>query len=168
MNQMGKLERIVCTETRPYNQGSRLTAFELMHDALPNATLICDSMASALMKTKTIDAVIVGADRIAVNGDTANKIGTYQLAICARYHGLLFIVAAPQTSIDFALANGSAIVVESRAADELTCVTGLPIGKSANEMSGTSLETVRVADDRIKVWNPAFGILLLICIYPSS
>lgn len=94
----GRLETVYCTETRPYLQGSRLTAYELLHDQLPNATLITDSMAASIMPR--VDAVIVGADRIAANGDTANKIGTLQLAIVAKYHGKWFMVAAPTTTVD--------------------------------------------------------------------
>ncbi|KAA8534763.1 hypothetical protein F0562_029795 [Nyssa sinensis] len=90
----GVLERAYCTETRPFNQGSRLTAFELVHDNIP-ATLIADSAAAALMKAGHVNAVIVGADRVAANGDTANKIGTYSLALCANHHGIPFYIAAP-------------------------------------------------------------------------
>lgn len=114
-----RLERVYACETRPYNQGARLTAFEIVADNLPG-TLIADSMAAALMATAGIDCVIVGADRVAANGDTANKIGTYQLAIIAKHHGVPFYVAAPTTSLDVAMANGSKIVVEERPADELT------------------------------------------------
>lgn len=114
-----RLERVYACETRPYNQGARLTAFELVADSIPG-TLIGDSMAAALMATKGIDCVVVGADRVAANGDTANKIGTYQLAIAAKYHGIPFYVAAPSTSLDISIPNGSKIVVEERNADELT------------------------------------------------
>lgn len=81
-------EHVYCTETRPYNQGARLTAYEFVHDKIP-ATLICDDMVAAAMKTKRLDAVVVGADRIAVNGDTANKIGTYQVTYQSRVYGIL-------------------------------------------------------------------------------
>ena len=81
-------EHVYCTETRPYNQGARLTAFELVHDKLP-ATLILDSMVAALFRTRNINAVVVGADRVAANGDTANKIGTYQIAVIAKYHDVV-------------------------------------------------------------------------------
>lgn len=114
-----RLERVYACETRPYNQGARLTAFEIVSDGLPG-TLIADSMAAALMATQGIDCVIVGADRVAANGDTANKIGTYQLAIAAKHHGVPFYVAAPTTSLDLSMSSGSKIVVEERAAEELT------------------------------------------------
>lgn len=119
LHEMGRLERIYACETRPYNQGSRLTAYEIVSDALPG-TLISDSMAAALMARKGIDVVVVGADRVAANGDTANKIGTYQLAIAAKHHGVPFYVASPTTSLDVSLANGSLIPVEERPASELT------------------------------------------------
>jgi S-methyl-5-thioribose-1-phosphate isomerase len=115
----GRLEQVYALETRPYNQGARLTAFEIVSDDLPG-TLITDSMAAALMATKGIDCVVVGADRVAANGDTANKIGTYQLAISAHYHGVPFYVAAPTTSLDVSIPNGSKIIVEERSAEELT------------------------------------------------
>ena len=95
----GRLERVYCTETRPYNQGARLTAFELVQDKLPG-TLVTDSMASFLMATKGLDAVVVGADRIAGNGDTANKIGTYQLVrgvrVACRHAGMMPVVSPPK------------------------------------------------------------------------
>ena len=121
-----KLAHVYCTETRPYNQGARLTAYELVYEKMP-ATLICDSMASILMKEKGVDAVIVGADRIAANGDTANKIGTYQLAVAAKHHGVLFYVVAPSTSCDLRLTSGSEIVIEQRPPAEMTSVNGVPL-----------------------------------------
>ncbi|XP_058795180.1 methylthioribose-1-phosphate isomerase [Phymastichus coffea] len=135
-----KIEQIYCTETRPYNQGARLTTYELVHDKIP-CTLICDSMVASLMKSKNIAAVIVGADRVAANGDTANKIGTYQIAVLARYHEIPFYVAAPLTTIDFSIPNGDSIKIEERPHDELTCING-----------------VRIAAEGINVWNPAFDI----------
>jgi len=135
-----RLERVFCTETRPYNQGARLTAFELVQDQLPG-TLVTDSMASFLMATKGLNAVVVGADRIAANGDTANKIGTYQLAVAAKHHGVAFYVAAPFTSFDLTLSSGSQIVIEERPAQELTHVQG-----------------VQVAPEGIAVWNPGFDV----------
>jgi methylthioribose-1-phosphate isomerase len=113
------------------------------------------SMASALMniertKGSPLAAVIVGADRVAANGDTANKIGTYQLAIAARHHGVLFMVAAPSTSIDLNMASGGSIVVEERAAEEMTSVRGLSVDE-------TVMRVVDIAAPGIRVWNPAFG-----------
>ncbi|CAA3011878.1 methylthioribose-1-phosphate isomerase [Olea europaea subsp. europaea] len=139
----GVLGRAFCTETRPFNQGSRLTAFELVHDNIP-ATLIADSAAAALMKTGKVNAVIVGADRVAANGDTANKIGTYSLALCAVHHGIPFYVAAPLTSIDLSLSSGQEIVIEERSAKELLNARG-GLGE-------------QVAASGISVWNPAFDI----------
>lgn len=168
---LSALERAYCTETRPYNQGSRLTAYELVHDNIP-ATLIADSMAGALFSTQlqpppppprtkenqgseqdnghdsggggdppTTDnkahattttkitreglaAVIVGADRVAANGDTANKVGTYALGVLAKHHGVPFIVAAPRSSIDLHTPSGAHIVIEQRPAHELGRVAG--------------------------------------------
>lgn len=139
----GSLETAFCTETRPFNQGSRLTAFELVHDNIP-ATLITDSTAAALMKAGRVNAVIVGADRIAANGDTANKIGTYNLAICANYHRVPFYVAAPVTSIDLSLSSGKQIAIEERSPKELLNADG-GLGK-------------QVAASGISVWNPAFDV----------
>lgn len=139
----GVLEKAFCTETRPFNQGSRLTAFELVHEKIP-ATLIADSAAAALMNNGQVQAVIVGADRIAANGDTANKIGTYNLSISAKHHGVQFYVAAPVTSIDLSLPSGKEIVIEERSPKELLNSEG-GLGK-------------QVAASGISVWNPAFDV----------
>ena len=122
----GCLLHCYCTETRPYNQGSRLTAYELGHDKIP-ATLICDSMAAVLMKDKAITAVVVGADCVVANGDTANKVGTYQLAIISHYHSVPFYVVAPSTSIDLDRDTGAEIVIEERPPDEMTTLKGISI-----------------------------------------
>jgi len=149
-----------CTETRPYNQGSRLTAFELVFEGIPS-TLITDSMAAALFKLRResdkIGAVIVGADRVARNGDTANKIGTYALAVLAKHHGVKFIVAAPTTSIDLETESGDGIKIEERKKEELTQISGAVIREDG---SVDTSRTVRVAtaDQRIDVWNPAFDV----------
>lgn len=132
---------VFATETRPYNQGARLTAFELVHDGLEPATLIADSAAAALMAAGHIDAVVVGADRVAANGDTANKIGTYALAVAAHYHHIPFYVAAPVTSLDPSTPDGASIQIEQRSPDELTHFRG-----------------ERVAAAGIGVWNPAFDV----------
>eukprot|EP00898_Chlorokybus_atmophyticus_P001426 jgi/Chlat1/2284/Chrsp17S02590 len=139
----GQLQHAYCTETRPYNQGSRLTAYELVHDNIP-ATLIADSAASALMAAGKVDAVVVGADRIASNGDTANKIGTYQLAVAAATHKVPFFIAAPVTTIDLDMPSGASIIVEERKPEELTHTLG---GYGD-----------RVAAEGIGVWNPAFDV----------
>ena len=138
--EQGRLEHVYCCETRPYNQGARLTAYELVHDGLP-ATLVCDSAAAALMAQGGVDAVVVGADRVAANGDTANKIGTYCHAVAAKHHGVPFFVAAPRTTLDPATPAGSAIVIEQRPAEEVTHHAGQ-----------------RVAAPGIGVWNPSFDV----------
>ncbi len=115
---------------RPYNQGSRLTAYELVHERIPS-TLITDSMVSSLLASRPIAAIVVGADRVAANGDTANKIGTYQLAITAKYHGVPFLVAAPSTSIDLKTPSGDKIVVEQRPGVEVTLIRGKTVDDEA-------------------------------------
>lgn len=140
LHHLGKLDHVFFTETRPYNQGARLTAFELMHEHIP-CTLIADSMAAILMERKDITAVVVGADRVAANGDTANKIGTYMLAIVAKHHGVPFYVAAPSTSIDLSRPNGAAIPIEERHANELLTANG-----------------VRHTPAGLHAWNPVFDV----------
>lgn len=157
---MNYLDHAFCTETRPYNQGSRLTAFELVYEKIPS-TLITDSMAGALFnlqkQEKNIVAVIVGADRVARNGDTANKIGTYSLAVLAKYHGVKFIVAAPTTSIDLDTASGKQIKIESRPQKELTQISGAVVDKDGN-VDVNKTARVAIADQRINVWNPSFDV----------
>ena len=131
---------VIACETRPYLQGARLTAWECVQEGIP-CTLITDNMAGHLMSRGEADAVIVGADRIAANGDVANKIGTYMLAVLARRHGLPFYVAAPVSTFDLAIADGFAIPIEERAAAEVTGYRG-----------------ARWAPEGIKVRNPAFDL----------
>ena len=133
--EQGKIAHVYADETRPVNQGSRLTAWELSHVGVPT-TLICDDMAASLMAQGCVDAVIVGADRIARNGDTANKIGTYGVALLAHAHGIPFYVAAPFSTIDATIADGSQIVIEQRDRSEV-----LPEGLEG-----------------VDVWNPAFDV----------
>ncbi|KAK6948076.1 S-methyl-5-thioribose-1-phosphate isomerase [Daldinia eschscholtzii] len=156
----GHLQHAFCTETRPYNQGSRLTAFELVYEGIPS-TLITDSMAGALFATKkaenNIAAVIVGADRVVRNGDTANKVGTYTLAVLAKYHGLKFIVAAPTTSIDLQTETGAGIKIEERKPEELTQISGAVVGKDG-KVDVSRTERVATAHQGISVWNPAFDV----------
>lgn len=114
----GKIQRVYADETRPWMQGARLTAWELMQDGIP-VTLQADCAAASLMATGRIGWVIVGADRIAANGDTANKIGTYGLAVMAHYHGIKVMVAAPTSTIDMVIATGAEIPIEERDPDEL-------------------------------------------------
>jgi len=117
--EQGKHIHVYADETRPFLQGARLTAWELMADGIPT-TVICDNMAASLMRTGKIQAVVVGADRIAANGDFANKIGTYSVAILAKEHGIPFYCAAPWSTIDLACATGDAIPIEERPAVEVT------------------------------------------------
>jgi methylthioribose-1-phosphate isomerase len=159
LHKMNYLDHAFCTETRPYNQGSRLTAFELVYEKIP-ATLITDSMAGALFARKkaemNISAVVVGADRVARNGDTANKIGTYSLAVLAKAHGVKFVVAAPTTSIDLETPSGAFIKIEDRATHELTQISGAIVEDGKVDTSRTA--RVAIADQRIDVWNPSFDV----------
>ncbi len=136
----GKISQVYADETRPWLQGARLTAWELLQDGIP-VTLLADSAAAALMQQKQIDWIIVGADRITANGDVANKIGTYSLAVLARQHGVKFMVVAPTSTIDMNLTEGSQIVIEERAMAEV-----LTIGGQALAASGA------------KAWNPSFDV----------
>jgi len=131
---------VIACETRPYLQGARLTAWECQQEGIP-CTLIADNMAGFLMSRGEVDLVIVGADRIAANGDTANKIGTYTLAVLARRHALPFYVAAPLSTFDSRTADGAQIPIEERGADEVTGYRG-----------------VRWAPQGVKVRNPAFDV----------
>ena len=134
---VGKLEHCYCTETRPYNQGSRLTAYELQHEAIPS-TLICDSAVAVLMRQRQVGAVAVGADRVASNGDTANKIGTYQLAVLAKHHNVPFYIVAPSTSIDLTIESGSEIVIEERPRHEMIQVKGHFLAPKGNTCTITN------------------------------
>ncbi len=136
----GKQISVFADETRPFLQGSRLTAWELMKDGIPT-TLIADNMAGAMMRLGKIDAVIVGADRIAANGDVANKIGTYTVAVLAKEHGIPFYVAAPISTVDLNTSDGSKIPIEQRAATEVTHLAGK-----------------QIAPDDVRVENPAFDV----------
>jgi methylthioribose-1-phosphate isomerase len=120
---LGRLKRAYSCETRPYLQGARLTIWELKKSGVPSE-LITDNMAGHLMKTAGINAVIVGADRIAANGDTANKIGTYSLAVLAKYHKIPFYIIAPTPTIDDSLRTGAEIKIEERSSDEVTFING--------------------------------------------
>lgn len=148
----GSLEMTYACETRPLLQGARLTAYELMAAHIP-VTLITDNMAAWLMAQGNIDAVIVGADRIAANGDTANKIGTYGLAVLARYHEIPFYVAAPFSTFDFTSASGEEILVEERDGDEVRRVAGqyiapkeVPVRNPAFDITPRALITAIISD----------------------
>ncbi len=136
----GKNISVYADETRPLLQGSRLTAWELKNAGI-DVTLICDNMAAHTMKKKKVDCVIVGADRIAANGDAANKIGTYSLSIIAKEHNVPFYVAAPVSTFDLSISSGDEIPIEERHSDEVTCISGN-----------------KIAPDGIKVFNPAFDV----------
>ena len=124
--EQGKKVSVFATETRPLLQGARLTAWELMQESIP-VTLITDSMAGYFIQQRKIDCVIVGADRIAANGDVANKIGTYTLAVLAKESKIPFYVAAPTSTIDLSLSSGDKIPIEERSPEEVTHVQGVPI-----------------------------------------
>ena len=136
----GKRVAVYADETRPFLQGARLTAWELVRDGI-QTTVITDNMAGALMRSGRVDLVVVGADRIAANGDTANKIGTYAVAVLAREHQIPFYVAAPLSTIDLKTPDGQQIPIEERSAREVTHVGGS-----------------QVAPDGAQVWNPAFDV----------
>ena len=136
----GLVERVYADETRPWLQGARLTAWELVRDGIP-VTLLADGAAAALIGQGAVRWVIVGADRIAANGDVANKIGTYGLAVAARHHGVRFMVVAPTSTVDMRIARGADIPIEQRAAEELLTFGGQPVAAAGAE-----------------VWNPSFDV----------
>jgi methylthioribose-1-phosphate isomerase len=138
--QEGKVRKVIASETRPYLQGARLTAWELQKERIP-FELMTDNMAAHLMKTEKIDAVLAGADRIAANGDSANKIGTYSLAVLAAHHKIPFYIVAPLSTVDLKTPNGDSIPIEERSVDEVTMVRGL-----------------RIAPKGIKARHPAFDV----------
>jgi len=135
-----RITRVYAGETRPWQQGARLTMWELMRDGIP-AQLVADSAAAHLMKSGAVQWVIVGADRIAANGDTANKIGTYQLAIAAKYHGVKFMVVAPSSTVDMATGSGEEIEIELRDPTELLSTAGR-----------------RTVVEGAQAWNPVFDV----------
>jgi|SRR5680860_269855 len=135
---IGRIARVYADETRPWLQGARLTAWELVQDCIP-VTLLCDAAAASLLRQGDVGWVIVGADRIAANGDVANKIGTYNLAINARHHGVKFMVVAPTSTIDLATAHGDDIDIEYRDAGEL-------------------LSSRALSEHGVAVWNPVFDV----------
>ncbi len=151
----GKQIHVFADETRPLLQGARLTAWELQNHGIP-VTVICDNMAAQVMKEGRVNAVITGADRIAANGDAANKIGTYGVAVLARHHGIPFYVAAPSSTFDFSLADGSLIPIEQRNAAEIThgfgrCTVpeGVAVYNPAFDVTPASLITAIVTEKGI-------------------
>lgn len=135
-----KITSVYADETRPWLQGARLTAWELVQDKIP-VTLLCEGAAASLMKQGKVSWVIVGSDRIAANGDVANKIGTYSLAVNARHHGVKFMVVAPTTTVDMNIASGEQIPIEQRTTDEVLACGGK-----------------RIAAEGANAWNPAFDV----------
>ena len=138
--EQGKKIHVYADETRPFLQGSRLTAWELMKDGIPT-TVISDNMAGAMMRQGRISAIVVGADRIAANGDVANKIGTYTVAVLAKEHGIPFYVAAPTSTVDLATPDGSKIPIEQRNAKEVSHIAGK-----------------QMVPDGVQIENPAFDV----------
>ena len=136
----GKSLHVFADETRPLLQGARLTSWELQMRGIP-VTVICDSMAALVMREKKVQAIVTGADRIAANGDAANKVGTYSVAVLAKAHGIPFYVAAPSSTFDFALPSGDLIPIEERGRNEIS--------------HGFGQQTV---PDGVDVWNPAFDV----------
>jgi methylthioribose-1-phosphate isomerase len=136
----GRISRVYADETRPWLQGARLTAWELVKDQIP-VTLLADGAAAALMQQGRVKWVIVGSDRIAANGDVANKIGTYSAAVAARYHGVKVMVVAPTSTVDMSLASGALIPIEQRGPEEVLSLAGR-----------------QVAAEGAEAWNPAFDV----------
>ncbi len=139
-HEKGKRIHVYADETRPLLQGARLTAWELKEYGIP-VTLICDNMAAVVMREGKVNKVITGADRIAANGDTANKIGTYGLAVLAKHHGIPFYIAAPYSTFDRSIPSGKEIIIEQRAPEEICCGFGK-----------------RIAPEGIDIFNPAFDV----------
>ena len=139
-HEQGLIEHVYADETRPWLQGSRLTAWELLYDKIP-VSLLADGASASLMARGGVGWIIVGSDRIAGNGDVANKIGTYTLAVAAKHHGVKVMVAAPTSTIDMSLASGKEIPIEVRGSDELLCCAGR-----------------RVAAEGAEAWNPVFDV----------
>jgi len=135
-----QISQVYADETRPWLQGARLTAWELLHDQIP-VTLLAEGAAAALMQKQQIDWIIVGSDRITANGDVANKIGTYSLAVLARYHGVKFMVVAPTSTVDMTLTAGQQIIIEERAKQEVLSLGGQPIAAAG-----------------ANAWNPSFDV----------
>jgi methylthioribose-1-phosphate isomerase len=136
----GKITQVYADETRPWLQGSRLTAWELLYDKIP-VTLLADSVAATLMRQNKIDWVIVGSDRITANGDVANKIGTYSVAVLAHQHGVKFMVVAPTTTVDMNLTDGSQVAIEERDPTEVLTINGQ-----------------QIAAEGATAWNPVFDV----------
>jgi methylthioribose-1-phosphate isomerase len=140
----GKIQRVFADETRPWLQGARLTAWEMVQEGIP-VTLQVEGAAAHLMQQGEIDWVIVGSDRIAANGDVANKIGTYGLAVLARHHGVKFMVAAPASTVDMNIAHGDDIPIEQRSADEVLSYAGRPVAAEGCEARNPAFDVTPAA-----------------------
>ncbi|RPD59873.1 eukaryotic translation initiation factor 2B [Lentinus tigrinus ALCF2SS1-6] len=158
LHETGKLQRAFFTQSTPYHQGSRLTAFELQSLKIPS-TMLCDSMVGSLFQHYQIHAIAVGADRIARNGDTANKIGTYNAAVLAARHNIPFIVVAPVSTVDLDIADGSSIPIEQRPAIEACLVRGALFPAVLNADGAKEQATVMVTPEGLEgVYNPSFDV----------
>ena len=169
----GKRVSVIADETRPFLQGARLTAWEMVQENIP-VTLITDNMAGFLMSRGEIDAVIVGADRVAANGDVANKIGTYMVAVLARHHGIPFYVACPLSTIDLSTADGNAIPIEERAPAEVTgfrdcqwAAQGVQVRNPAFDVTPAELVTALITETGVLRRPDARGIAALFEAQPS-
>jgi methylthioribose-1-phosphate isomerase len=154
-HEQGMAPSVWVGETRPVLQGARLTAWELSRLGIP-ATLVADVMAGSLMAAGEVDCVIVGADRVAANGDVANKVGTYGLAVLARHHGVPFYVAAPTSTIDLSCPDGESIPIERRSADEVSCFAGsrvaphgMAVENRAFDVTPAGLVTALITEDGV-------------------
>ncbi|KAH9948540.1 Methylthioribose-1-phosphate isomerase [Amylocystis lapponica] len=158
LHETGRLKRAYYTQSTPYHQGSRLTALELQTLKIP-ATMLCDSMVGSLFQHHNVHAVVVGADRIAQNGDTANKVGTYNAAVLAARHGIPFIVVAPVSTVDLEIPDGSAIPIEHRPPLEACLVRGALYPPAVNSQGLTEQATVMVTPTGLEgVYNPSFDV----------
>lgn len=157
--EQGKVQQVFADETRPVGQGARLTSWELARAGVP-VTLICDNMAASVMAAGKVDAVLVGADRIARNGDVANKIGTYGLAVLAHAHAIPFYVAAPKSTIDVNTPDGTSIVIEQRDPNELLArpIVGVDVFNPAFDVTPASLVTAVITEEGIYAPHEVFNI----------
>ena len=163
LHRRGRLRSVMVDETRPLLQGARLTAWELAHEHIPYE-LVVDAAAAGIIASGAVDAVVVGADRIAANGDVANKVGTYGLALAAARHGVPFVVAAPESTIDASVPDGTAIPIEERAPGEVTRLgdvptapDGSPVRNPAFDVTPATLVTAIVTEERVLHPGPAPG-----------
>ncbi|KAG8977465.1 S-methyl-5-thioribose-1-phosphate isomerase [Tulasnella sp. 427] len=157
LHETGKLERAFYTQSTPYHQGSRLTSFELQTLGIPS-TMLCDSMVGSLFQHRKVHAIAVGADRVVRNGDTANKVGTYNAAVLAARHGIPFVVVAPISTVDLDIADGSQIPIEHRPSIEAQCARGALYPPTDPPQLATVLITPSGLDEKEGVYNPSFDV----------